>query len=157
MLNILNIQSIKKIIGNRNNRTMLVILIIGIAIIVISGFIPDKKDEVKGESAQTAEICGEEERLGEILSEIEGVGRVSVMISYISTSEKDIARESESGRAVVSGGNVVVKREIYPQVKGVIIIAEGAENPKVKQAIKEAVTAVTGAGANRVCVYPGKK
>ncbi len=143
---------IKKILKNRNNRLMLVILIIGIAIIVISGGIPGRNakpaDPVK-------EYEGEEERLSEILSQIDGAGRVSVMISYRSTMEKDIAYDGASERAVLSDGNVVVRRELFPEVKGVIVIAEGAGDPAVRQAIREAAAAVTGAGINRVCVYSG--
>lgn len=133
---------------------MLVILIIGIAIIVISSVVPERK----GETPQTVtQYCGEEEKLGEILSEINGVGRVSVMISYVSTIEKDIARDSDSGRIITADGDVVVKREVYPEVKGVVVIADGAEEPKVRKAISQAVIAVTGVGANRVCVFPREK
>ncbi len=133
---------------------MLVILIIGIAFIVCA--VPD--NDADTETTQTAaQFYGEEERLGAILSEIEGVGNTSVMITYVSTSEKDIVRDNDNGRAVTSGGDVVVKREVYPQVKGVIVIADGAGSPAVRQAIKEAVIAVTGAGANRVCVYQKEK
>lgn len=143
---------LKKILKNRNNRLMLVILIIGIAIIVISGGIP-------GSDTKTAnpvkEYEGEEERLSEILSQIDGAGRVWVMISYKSTMEKDIAYDGTNERAVLSDGDVVIRRELFPEVKGVIVIAEGAGDPAVRNAIREATAAVTGAGINRVCVYSG--
>ncbi len=142
-------KGIGKILKSRNNRIMLVILIIGIIIIAISSGIPESSET----GAEISEYRGEEERLSEILSEIDGAGRVSVMISYVSTMEKDIAFDGKNERAVTSGGDVMVTREIYPEVKGVIVIADGAGDPSVRQAIKEAVTAVTGAGANRVCVY----
>ena len=148
----MDMKRISNFLKSRNNRIMLVILIIGIAIIAVSGRLP--RDDGAAEAGQeTAEYSGEEERLGEILSEIDGAGEVSVMISYVSTMEKDIAYVSGKERAVTSGGDVVVTREIYPEVKGVIVIADGAGDPSVRQAIKKAVTAVTGAGANRVCVY----
>lgn len=138
---------IKKL-KKRNNIAMLIILIIGAAIIAFSS-----GSGGKTEATDISANSGEEERLEEILSEIEGAGQVSVMISYESTMEKDIAYDGDNDRAVTSGGDVMVKREIYPKVKGVIVIADGADTPSVKQAIKEAVTAVTGAGANRVCVF----
>ena len=131
---------------------MLVILIIGIVIIAISGSIPSEKKTEELPAAVT-DVQGEEERLSEILSQIDGAGRVSVMISYAGTAEKELAGESE-GRAYISGGDVVVKKETYPAVRGVIVIADGAGNSQVKQKIMEAVTAVTGAAANHVCVYP---
>lgn len=129
---------------------MLIILIIGTAIIAVSSGVSQNGDS---EEAAPAEYTGEEERLSEILSEIDGAGEVSVMISYVGTMEKDIAYDDEGSRAITSGGDVVVRREVYPEVKGVIVIADGAGNASVRQQIKEAVTAVTGAGANRVCVY----
>lgn len=148
----------KKILENRNNRIMLVILIIGIAIIVISSAVSDGEPKSEVEAVQTVtQYYGEEEKLSEILREIDGVGEVSVMISYISTIEKDIVRDGDSGRAVTSGGDVVVKREVYPEVKGVVVIAEGADEPKVRKSLKEAVIAVTGVGANRVQVFKRSK
>ena len=37
--------------------------------------------------------------------------------------------------------------------RGVIVVADGAASPSVKNSLKEAAVAVTGVGANRVCVY----
>ena len=144
---------LKKFLKKRNNRIMLVILIIGIVIIAVSGSIPSReKPEEVNENETVTDVKGEEERLSEILSQIGGAGRVSVMISYASTAEKELAGESE-GRTYTSGGDVVVKKETYPAVRGVIVIADGAGDSRVKQKITEAVTAVTGAAANHVCVY----
>ena len=142
---------LKKFLGKRNNRIMLVILIIGVMIIAVSGSIAPKKNAQT--DTVTADIKGEEERLSAVLSQIEGAGRVSVMISYAATAEKELAGEAE-GRPFTSGGNVVVKRETSPAVRGVIVIADGAGDSRVRQKLAEAVTAVTGAGANHVCVYP---
>lgn len=140
---------LKKILQNRNNRLMLVILIIGVVIIMFSG--GTKKTESDGFDLN--EFSGGEERLSEILSQIDGVGNVSVMISYASTPEKDIAYDSGNTRAVTAGGEVMIKRELYPKVEGVIVTADGAGDTAVRNKIKEAVIAITGASAHRVCVY----
>lgn len=140
---------LKKILQNRNNRIMLVILIIGVVIIMFSGM----RKGAESESFVSNDFSGGEERLSEILSQIDGVGEVSVMISYASTPEKDIAYDSDNTRAVTAGGEVMVKRELYPEVEGVIVTADGAGDAAVKNRIKEAVIAITGASAHRVCVY----
>lgn len=141
---------LKKIFKNRNNRIMLIILIIGIAVIIAGS------NAERGKILENnTDFYGEEERLAQILSEIDGVGEVSVMISYVSTMEKDLAYDGQ--RAVTSRGDVVIRRELFPEVRGVIVIAEGAKDVSVKSEIKEAVTAVTGAAANRVCVYESNK
>ena len=128
---------IKKLLKNRNNRLMLVILIIGIVIIMLSCLFENNK------TSQSAEnYIGEEERLSEILSEINGAGRVSVMISYEGTDNG----QSNIGRSLSA-------TEALQKPRGVIVVADGASVPSVRNDLKEAAVAVTGVGANRVCVY----
>lgn len=130
---------IKKLLKNRNNRLMLVILIIGIVIIMFSGLLESRNDK----ASQSAEnYIGEEERLSEILSEINGAGRVSVMISY---------EAAESGKSSI--GRSLSDTQICEKPRGVIVVADGASSPSVRNSLKEAAVAVTGVGANRVCVY----
>lgn len=118
---------------------MLVILIIGIVIIMFSGLLESRNDK----ASQSAEnYIGEEERLSEILSEINGAGRVSVMISY---------EAAESGKSSI--GRSLSDTQMCEKPRGVIVVADGASSPSVRNSLKEAAVAVTGVGANRVCVY----
>lgn len=118
---------------------MLVILIIGIVIIMLSAIFENKNDK----SSRSAEnYIGEEERLSEILSEINGAGSVSVMISY------EVGDSSQS-----SIGRSLSDTQMCEKPRGVIVVADGASSPSVRNSLKEAATAVTGVGANRVCVY----
>lgn len=132
---------LKKLLKNRNNRIMLVILIIGIVIIMISAM---PRDAESGAELKTVDCSGEEARLGEILSEIKGAGEVSVMISYGETSNET----DGIGRGFSYGNNSV---SVEP--RGVIIVADGADDREVRNSLKAAATAATGVGANRVCVY----
>lgn len=118
---------------------MLVILIIGIVIIMFSAVFENKEDK---SSRGTENYIGEEERLSEILSEINGAGRVSVMISY------EAADDSQSGI-----GRSLSDTQTYEKPRGVIVVADGASSPSVRNSLKEAAVAITGVGANRVCVY----
>ena len=61
----------KKFLEKRNNRIMLVILIIGIVIIAVSGNVSSGKKEETARETVT-DVKGEEERLNEILSQIDG-------------------------------------------------------------------------------------
>lgn len=118
---------------------MLVIFIIGIVIIMLSYALEGEDDE-KAQSVKNN--SGEEAQLGEILSEMNGAGDVTVMISYEELSEKP------SGIGMSYG---VPEGKSKP--RGVIIVADGADNPSVRASLKEAAVAVTGVGANRVCVF----
>ena len=54
------------------------------------------------------------------------------------------------------GTSPLIIKEVEPEVKGVIVIAEGAENLQVKEMIYEAVKTVLGIPGNRVEVYISK-
>lgn len=152
----------EKILKNKNNRIICIILIIGVVLMLISG-----GGREKSKVSETKTAYDEEERLAKILSDIDGAGEVSVMITYYSTAEKDIAYEtktnsvghetrnesSEDKRAVMTDGEPMVLKEVYPKARGVIVTADGGDNPIVRQAISEAVTAVTDVGAHRVRIY----
>lgn len=158
----MNKDVIGKILKNKNNQIICIILIIGVVFMLISGG-GGEKDNV----SKTTAAIDEEKRLEEILSQIDGAGEVSVMITYYGTSEKDIAYEtktntvgqdlksekSEDKKAVMSDGEPMVLREIYPKAKGVIVTADGGGSAAVRQAISEAVTAVTDVPVHRVKIY----
>ena len=151
-----------KFFKNKNNLLLIIILIIGIVFMTALSDKPRKKSGSVNDDVQL-----QEEKLESILSEISGAGKVEVMITYYGSSEMDIAYEtktstsggdkntsgSEDKKAVISGGEPVVVQEKYPKVKGVIVVAQGADSIEVKRALTDAVTAATGAAACNVCVY----
>ena len=96
-------------------------------------------------------------------AQIDGAGEVSVMITYYSSSEKNIAyetkvssrekEESEDKKAVMTDGEPMVVKEVYPKVRGVIVTADGGGNSAVRSAISEAVTASLDVPAHRICIF----
>ncbi len=145
-------------IKDSNKLKIIIILIIGVFLMT---FMPE--DVEKKEVHDTLNIQEQEERLENILSKINGAGKVEVMITYYGSSQTSIAYETKSEveeksrqtdkRAVMSGNSPVVIQELYPKVKGVIVVAQGADDIGVKRALREAVTAAMGVGASDVCVY----
>lgn len=145
-------------IKDSNKLKIIIILIIGVFLMT---FMPENGE--KKEVQDTLNIQEQEERLENILSKINGAGKVEVMITYYGSSQTSIAYETKSEveeesrqtdkRAVMSGNSPVVIQELYPKVKGVIVVAQGAGDIGVKHALREAVTAAMGVGASDVCVY----
>ncbi|MBO5059762.1 MAG: hypothetical protein J6C82_02445 [Clostridia bacterium] len=135
---------------------------------LVSGGGQRHEDDTK---ARVYDIYSDEERLQQILSKIDGVGEVYVMITYYGTTSYDVAFEnrqnnSESEQettksvessAIMHNGTPLVKGEVYPKAKGVVIIAEGAENAEVKKAITDAATAALEVASYKVCVLEGKE
>lgn len=148
-----------KLLKNKNNLIICLILIIGIVLMVVGG--KDNKEE-NIETTKT-EVVTDEKRLEDILSQIDGVGEVSVMITYYSSSEKDLAyetktssrnlEESEDKKAVMTDGEPMVVKEVYPDVKGVIVTAQGAGRTDVKAAISEAVSATLDVPVHKICIF----
>ena len=159
----MNKEEIIKIFKNKNNRLICLIFIIGVVLMVAAGGHGKKTETVKPVPQVTVE--DDEKRLAGILSQIEGAGDVSVMITYYSSIEKSIAYEtktasrgdksekSEDKKAVMSDGEPMVVKEVYPQVKGVIVTAQGAGNSAVRTAISEAVSASLDVPVHRICIF----
>lgn len=156
-------EEILKIFKNKHNRLICIIFIIGVVLMVVAGGHKKETPAVKTDNDISA--ASEEKRLAGILSEIDGAGRVSVMITYYSSTEKNIAyetktasredksEESEDKKAVMTDGAPMVVKEVYPKVKGVIVTAQGAGNATVRSAISEAVAAALDVPAHRICIY----
>ena len=57
---------------------------------------------------------------------------------------------------VNTSDEVVVLKEVKPNIRGVIVVAEGAEDIRVLEALYEAVKTVLGVSGNRVQIFPSK-
>lgn len=120
-----------------------------------------------------------EKRLKAILEKFQGVDKVHVMITLEDSSEKipavdktklvetteetdseggerKVKREDEKTELLNLSDDIVVLKEIQPNVKGVIVIAEEIENGIIVEDIFEAVKTVLGVSANKVQVFTGK-
>lgn len=156
-------KKITNFLKNRNNIIIITILIIGTLFMLIPA--TDNKEAEK--KPFTEEEHNSEEELKFILSKIKGVGDVEVMITYKASSEKRLAYETRTNKsdrgdsgydesaekqAVMSEGEPVVLSRSYPTVKGVVVIAEGAANSKVRSDILEAVVTAFDIASHKVCI-----
>lgn len=119
-------------------------------------------------------------KLEDILNQLKGVSNAKVMITLEDTIEKIPALnttknnettnevDSQGGTRetlredmtiqIVTGneGSLKVLKEVEPTVKGVIVVAEGAEDLEIKEMLYDAVKTVLGVSGNRVEVYSSK-
>ena len=129
----------------------------------------EKQEPAAGQptSVQAAPVKETEAAMEAILSEISGVGRVDVMLTLHSGSELVLAQDAAlrySGNAqapdnyerstdtVTASGGVVVTQEIYPQYRGALVVCDGGGNDRVRLAVVDAVSALTGLGSDRIAV-----
>ena len=103
-----------------------------------------------------------ESKVKQSLKSIENVGNVSVTITFDGGVEYVYAQEEEtkttssgsitsSSLVLVSGKPVLVK-EVYPKIKGIVIVASGAKNIKVKMDILKAVQTVLDVSNEKITI-----
>lgn len=124
-----------------------------------------------------------EEKLRDILSQIKGAGKVDVMITFVSGSEsipatdvnssdsstqekdkeggaRDIKENSLENSIVYEESQGVkrpfVVKEILPEVKGVVIVAQGGGDPEVKSNLTKAAQALLEVAAHRIQVFQSR-
>jgi len=133
---------------------------------------PGPKAE-SGPPAENGPSCGGEElakteaAMEEILEKINGVGRVDVMLTLQSGSELVLAEEGSlrysgdsrtpdsyerTNQPITDSGGVVVTQERYPQYRGALVVCDGGGSDTVRLQVINAVSALTGLGADRIAV-----
>ena len=150
---------------------LIVALCVGVIMIILSnkttGFeqsnnlsTVNEENETVDNSTYNKDI---ERKLEAILREVNGVGEVKVFVLYETGEEKLVLKDSD-GRG---GENTVIFSEggdkepfiyknISPQIGGVMVVSEGAENLVVKSDIADAVSGVLGIPLHKVKVLKMK-
>jgi stage III sporulation protein AG len=125
-----------------------------------------------------------ETRLKEILEKIVGVGTVDVLVTVDSTEEIVVEKEGQDSQqvtdendpnggrrhitSITKDGRVVlyevsgdqkpiVTKTINPRIRGILIVAKGAENATVRRLIVNAVEKGINVQVNRISVVPSKQ
>ena len=91
----------------------------------------------------------------EILGQISGVGQVRGMLTYRGepTAPEDYSARSETVLTDSGEGDApVVTQRVYPTYRGALVVCQGGDQPQVRLAVTEAVSALTGLSADRIAV-----
>ena len=155
------LDDIKKILGEKKIKLVLVAgVLLGMVLIMISNKSSQAPTDDTNQTAKAENVTSNEslqERLKILLSKVKGVGEVEVFVTYSSTEEKLALKDKDtngSEQTVMknSSGNTepYIYKSIYPQIEGVIIVAQGGDNDGVKAAISDAIAAVLELPIHRV-------
>lgn len=148
----------------------IIIFLIGIVLMLIPGNLFTQKNyESNVIPAPQKESVQEE--LEEILSHIYGAGNVKVMLKEL-VGEETIYQVNEdisvSESATDTKTDVItvtdqdrneyglVKQVNPPRYQGAIVLCQGGDNPSVRLAITDAVSKITGLGADKIAVLKMK-
>lgn len=159
-----------------NKKQWTVVLLTGILILIIAmptGYEKEKAVSTKKSDKEEKDWIYEEElekELEEILGEMEGVGKVKVMITLQDKGEQVLARDetiqtrqrdntdAKETEKQVEQKTIYAQEEPYttkekvPNIEGVLVIAQGASDRKVKTEIYQAIKALFTVEAHKIAI-----
>ena len=152
-------------------RYALIILFIGLVLMMLPGINTTSCTTDKAVETEISSVQLLEQKLSSLLTKVDGAGEVEVVLT-ISAGEEIIYQtnddRSNSDTSTSLNINTVtvtdasrnqtglikqVKTEIY---QGAIVVCRGADNPSVRLAIVDAISRVTGLGANCISILKMK-
>lgn len=163
---------------NKKNATIFIIGIIGILLIGFSDAFFNGKTETNNNFTNEISLdkyINELERKTEkIVSKIDGAGKSKIMITADTSKENEYAVNENKSQDILGQNTVLdqqtqiqkeiviieqnnddsalVVKVIEPQIRGVLVLCEGANEPKVAEEITNAIKTVLGVSYNKICV-----
>jgi len=140
---------------------------------------PPLQDRSGAQALFTADdyIAKTEERLKNLVERIEGVGSAQVMVTLANNGEFIYATEEKrsldkntggDGERISSKENIqsnyilvdsgygskqpLIRTQLEPRIQGVVIVCEGAGDPRVRQSLINVVTTTLGISSAKVCI-----
>ena len=147
------------------------IIVIGLVLLSIPEFRISKTESNPEQNVTMARTNDLEQRLAAILCLIDGAGDVRVIMS-VAAGEEVIYQTNENQNSSDSSTNTKIDtvtitsadrstvgliKQVNPEVfQGALIVCTGADDPTVRFAIVDAVSKLTGLGANQISVLKMK-
>lgn len=132
-----------------------------IAVLLLSGVFSAKNTSKS--AVDDSYISQMEHKIVSVVEKIEGCGKVTAAVSYSAYEEKVYAYETEkspsgaeTSTVVLVKGEPLVIKTLPPNILGVVIVAEGADNPIIKMKIIEAVVTLLDVDVSKVQVFTHK-
>ena len=164
----------------KKKETVFVILLVGLLLLVIAVPTKNAADDSENENpiadTMNTDIQQDEyaktleRRLEEILSKIKGVGTVDVMIT-IRDSGLNVIEKDESGQETTGDGETsssweeetiyqktdkvtypYVVNTMQPQIQGVLVVAQGVDDPVIQQEIIKGIMALFGIESHKISI-----
>ena len=168
--------------GGKGRYLLIIVICLGLLALIWPTGVKEKNRDnltpvknIEGSSSLQGQMVAD---LESILSQIDGAGKVKVSISLASQGSKTYAsnlrnekRESKEGVGsnskqtreetvvrdlAVTSGNPLLVEEKSPEVTGVLVVADGAGNSRVRENLTQAVATLLNIAPHKVTVMPRK-
>lgn len=145
------------------------VLLIGLGLMLLPA--QEKDEETTPLPTQSKTEDSISDQLSDILSKVKGAGNVQVLLT-VQAGEETLYQTDEAVEVTEQGSSTQVStiilsntdkeqtglvRQVNPPIYlGAVVVCQGGDDPTVKLAITEAVSKVTGLGADRISVLKMK-
>ncbi len=166
----------------KNKKSFSIVIVLGIiGILLIGASEWFTNDEIKPSKSSGQELGVNqyikmlEEKTEKMLLSVEGAGKCKIMITAATSATQKYAvdesisndnekssqenrdkSENQTQIVMVEGENgrkqALVVKVIEPEIRGVLVLCEGADNPNINEKITQAVKTVLGVTSNKICV-----
>lgn len=155
-------QVLNKVRSVKNIEVIIAVIIcIVIVLLFASTFVRENTES--NDTSFSSYVMGLEEKLQQVISAMNGVEKTEVAISFKSGTEKVYAFETiiktsggittEETQIVTAQGQPVVLKELAPDILGVVVVAQGADDVAVRLRIVQAVVTLLGIDGSKVQVF----
>lgn len=155
----------------KSSQILIGALVIGIMLLVIPWGSGSKEPEQQTavQPVPSFDLEAEERRLEAALSKIEGAGKVTVVLTLDTSSERKLAEDRESSSDTEADGSTRIRDStetvkmsdeavtliyVYPRYRGALIVCTGAGSA-LRLEITRAVAALTGLSTDKITVIKG--
>ncbi len=158
---------LEKLSGKKKMLILIFLGILGVALILWGTFGEKEEKEI---SKNTEENIGTlayierlENKISNITEQITGSSNVRVIVNvssgteYIYVSNEKFSENSSSKEYITvrtgnGGDELILLKEIYPDVTGVSVACRGGDNPEIQAKLIEVIATSLGVSSNRICI-----
>ena len=150
--------------GKKKSLILVVAGIVGLMLIIFGTF-GEKKEEIEENSKNQKEnlstleyIEALENKIENIAEQITGSGNVRVIVSVSSEKrgENSSSKEYVTVRTENGADELILFKEIYPEVTGVSVACKGGDSPEVQAKLIAVISTSLNVGSNRICIVGTK-
>ncbi len=140
-----------------------VVLCVVVLIIFFADFSPKEEETTDAFELYAAAL---ENKLEKVLSKIEGVGKINVAITYDGQIKQVFAVNTQTQNngtgtttkteIVLVDGKPLIEEELLPNIVGVLIVMEGANNAVTRMLVVEAITSLLNIDKDQIKILTYK-
>lgn len=150
---------------------LLAVIVVGIYFMALSSSKEENPSTNLDTNIQTFSSSSEyitwlENKLENVLGKVKGAGNVEIILTldkgfeYVYATEEEIKELASGGsvtttKVVLVNGQPVLEEEIFPSIKGIVVVSQGAQDVTVRLNLLSALQTVVNVDNSKITILEG--